>query len=85
MQLYLASRGLLDVEPSNPTLWVPPLFIRQPLGVYQVVVGDICEVIPSSGDFYKVRWVQVIHLGFTNAYLTSLCEQCSATGATPRP
>jgi len=84
-QLYLTSRGLLDITPGSVNLWVPPVFLRVPIGIYTPVRGDIAEVVPGSADFYKVRWTQSTHRGFPNEYLSVLVEQCDATGATPRP
>lgn len=84
-QTYVASRLSTDQVAGTPTLYTPVIIIRQPTGVYSPLVGDIYEVTPGSGDFYKVRWSQVYHLGFTNQYLGVLVEQCDGTGATPRP
>ena len=84
-QLYLTSRPSTDQVASTPTLYTLPIIIRMPLGIYTPAKGDITEVAPGSADYYLVRWVQVIHLGFPNAYLTALVEQCDAAGGTPRP
>jgi len=84
-QLYVFSRLGVDQVAASPTLYTPPIMIRQPLGAYLAVVGDIAEAVPGSADYYKVRWVQVFHLGFPNQYLGVLVEQCNSAGATPRP
>jgi len=84
-QLYMNSRIPVDIQASSPSFWTPTIFLRLPLGDYNPVVGDIIEVIVGSLDYYKVRWVQVTHLGFPNAYRTAVVEQCDAAGTTPRP
>jgi len=85
-QVYFASRQALDVEPSLPNLWVPPVFLRFTSAEGAVISpGDIVGVDPGKGDFYKARWVQITHSGFPNEYYSVLVEQCDAAGTTPRP
>lgn len=84
-QLYVNSRGLLDITPGDFTAWVPPIYIRLQVGAIPPVKDDIYEVIPGSADYYKVRWTQSIHKGFPNEYIVVLVEQCDAAGTTPRP
>jgi len=83
-QLYVLSKLATEMRPSFPDLYNPPIMIREQLGVYSPVVGDIFEVATGDADYYKARWVQVFHKGFPNAYIGVLVEQCQADGTTPR-
>lgn len=83
-QIYLSTRALLDITPGSPTLWVPPLYLRIPLGAYIPLETDIAAVQPGLTDCYKVRWVQNTHIGFPNEYQVALVEQCTTSGVTPR-
>jgi hypothetical protein len=83
-QVYAPSRGYLDITPSSFDLWVPPIYLRLPLGVYVPVKTDIAAVQPGLTDCYKVRWVQNAHIGFPNEYQMALVEQCTTAGTTPR-
>lgn len=85
VQVYVSSRGLLDITPGNPSDWIPPIFLRVPLGSHRPTPGDIGGIQPALTDFYKVRWVQNIHMGFANEYINILVEQCDGSGTTPRP
>lgn len=85
-QVYFSSRSYLDIQPGQPDLWVPPIFLR--LSVAEGLgsaVGDIYGVDPGRADYYKVRWVQKTHAGFPNEYVSILVEQCDDVGTTPRP
>jgi hypothetical protein len=84
-QLYVASRGILDITPGNPGFWVPAIYFRTAHGSPPPQVGGIVGLSPGMTDFYKIRWVQNVHIGFANEYVQSLCEQCDANGTTPRP
>lgn len=81
VQIYIASRGLIDCQPGTPLFWVPPVYVRfddagSPLGP-----GVWIWEIPSlSGRFYRVRWKEVVHLGFPNEYKIHVVEQCDTGG-----
>ena len=84
-QLYVNPRTPVDQIESLPGYYTPTIFLRIPLLGYRPVLADIVEVRPPSGDYYKARWVQNIHVGFPNEYVLAAVEQCDAAGATPRP
>lgn len=83
-QIYLNTRGLLDITPGGPGDWVPPIYLRIPLGVFIPSLGNIAAVQPGLTDCYKIRWVQNAHIGFANEYQIALAEQCTDAGVTPR-
>lgn len=82
-QLYFFSRGIPDVKPLDLDLYQPPVYLRVPIDS-DLQRGDIVECEPSSGWFYKVRFVERTHLGFDNQYLTAVLEQTS-NGSIPPP
>ena len=88
-QLYINSRGLLDLYPGDPDSWIPPIWLRRSFtdqdSVYALGVGYIIEIpgLTTQALYYKVRWWDFVHLGFPNAYAVFLCEQCMDDGTTP--
>jgi len=81
-QLYLNTRGLLDIDPSDDTLWQPPVWLRVPPGT-DVRALDTVECPPTSGGVYHVRWIERVHLGFPNEYAVALLDQISTGGFGP--
>lgn len=83
-QVYFNSRGLLDTTDGSSALWVPPIFIRVPLGVYTPNRGDVILAVGPVIEYYVVTWAQVTHKGFPNAYLTVMVSQCNDDRSSPR-
>jgi len=79
-QLYVNSRGLLDIDELNDREWVPPVYLRLPFGT-DVRREDLVECGAGSGNWYHVRWVERMHLGFANQYTIALLNQL--TGGPP--
>jgi len=75
-QLYLASRGLIDVTPGSPTDWVPPIYLRLP-ALTDVRPGDLVECPSGTARLYLTRWVEDMHKGFDNEYRVGILEQTS--------
>jgi len=73
-QLYVNSRGLLDIDEFNDVEWVPPVYLRLPFGT-DVRRLDLVECGAGTGNWYHVRWVERMHLGFTNQYTVALLNQ----------
>jgi hypothetical protein len=73
-QLYVAPKGFLDITPSQPTLWVPPIWLRLP-PLTDLRPGDEVECPAGSGRTYVTRWVEDLHKGFPNEYRVGLLEQ----------
>jgi hypothetical protein len=73
-QLYIASRGLFDVQPNNINFWDPPVILRCPKGTV-IFPTDHVAVVGALSSIYKVRWVDAIHLGFTNEYVYAVLQQ----------
>jgi len=80
-QLYLPARGILDITPGEPLLWVPPIWFRLPLSARTSWEAySIVECPAGSGEYYRARFKQVAHLGFPNEYLSSVVDQCDENG-----
>lgn len=73
-QLYLASRGLLDITPGVPGQWVPPIYLRLP-AFTDIRPVDQVECPAGTGRLYLVRWVEDLHKGFPNEYRVGVLEQ----------
>jgi len=84
-QLYLNAKFPADQADGDPAFYTPTIFLRIPLLGYRPIRGDIVQVRPPTVDYYKVRWIQNVHIGFPNEYIAAAVEQCNAVGATPRP
>lgn len=81
-QLYIPSRGMLDITPGDDDLWVPPVYVRFPKGT-DVQQDDVLEVDDGDGWFYRVRWTERMHRGFSNEYFVALVEQVVVGPPTP--
>lgn len=75
-QLYVASKGILDITPGDDTQWVPPIYLRVPIGT-NLLHNDVIECPPGSGWIYRVRWTERVHLAFPNEYFVGILEQTS--------
>lgn len=73
-QLYLASRGILDVTPGDPAAWVPPIYLRLP-ALTDIRPADQIECPIGTGRLYLIRWVEDMHKGFVNEYRIGILEQ----------
>lgn len=80
-QLYFTSKGQFDLLPGSFTEYHPPVYLRVPPGT-DIQVDDIVECEPASGWFYVVRFIERVHLGFSNQYFVGILEQ-QATGPPP--
>jgi hypothetical protein len=80
-QLYIASKGMMDIEPGELTFWVPPIYARIPIGdLTEWLSLWILECPQASGRFYRVRWKEKMHQGFSNEYLVCIVDQCDGDG-----
>lgn len=79
VQLYVSSRGLLDITPGQRELWVPPIYLRhsKDIGIGRIYYA---EVPSGSGEYYKARWTCRMHLGFANEYVQVVMEMCCSDG-----
>jgi len=82
-QLYVNTRGLLDIDETNMVEWMPPIWLRVPFGT-DVRRNDVVECPAGSDRWYRVRWVEFIHLAFPNQYTGALCHQL-VDGPPPHP
>lgn len=79
-QLYVASRGLIDIQPEDFIRWQPPIYLRVPKGT-DLKRHDSVKIVKVNGIpvvdpyIYTVRWVERLHLGFPNEYLVGVVEQ----------
>ncbi|AXH79035.1 MAG: hypothetical protein [Circular genetic element sp.] len=80
-QLYIPSRGILDITPGELELWVPPVYLRLPFSAIDIwKVAAVVECPPESGRYYRCRWKDIYHIGFPNQYLVAIVEQCNVDG-----
>jgi len=73
-QLYWPSKGLFDVTPADPSLWVPPLYLRVQ-ALTDIRPMDEVECPAGSGRLYNIRFVDDMHKGFPNEYRAGVLEQ----------
>lgn len=87
VQVYVNTRMTVDIfAGGGRTLYVPPVQLRMPSDFGALIgVDDVIGVGASRDDYYRVRWVQEVHLGFINQYTMVVAEQCDAAGTRPRP
>lgn len=83
-QLYLQSKGMLDIQPGQPHYWVPPIYLRldpagAPYSVLAWIVG-IPDPITTLPLYFRVRYKEWMHAGFPNQYPAWIVEQCDADG-----
>lgn len=83
-QLYVNTRGLLDITPAAWDTWVPPVWIRVPIADFDVSYS-IWEIPAGTTRYYRVRWRQRVHEGFPNEYGAYLAEQCLDDGTPVLP
>jgi len=85
VQVYVRSKADIDTYQVNIEEWIPPIYLRHPLGGPKLGRGDIVQVLHLPLDYYLVVWCQNLHMGFPNEYYQALSKQCDDTGAVPRP
>jgi len=80
-QFYLYSRGTFSVDPCQLELYVPPIWLRFPSDRAAVVsAGQVFEVEPESGRYFRARFKEIMHYGFPNQYLIVVVVQCGSDG-----
>lgn len=81
VQVYVPSRGMLDIEPGQQQIWVPPIYLRFSVdSEVEWRTGWIFYVQTMNPGHYIARWKERVHHGFGNEYLTVLVEQCDTDG-----
>jgi hypothetical protein len=84
LQVYVFSRMTYDNAESTPSPVIPTIILRLPTSTYLPVVGDVFDELSFSPDYYRVQWVQRMHIGFPNEYVAAVSVQCDVNGHTPR-
>lgn len=78
-QIYIPTRGLLDITPSDKWSWVLPIYIRIPIASYAASYNWMRS--PLGGvNYYQVRWCHPMNTGFANAYVSCLVELVDVLG-----
>jgi len=80
-QFYVNSRGTFDVQPCELENYTPPLWVRmrvEDIGVW--IAGQIFEVASETGRYYRARFKERMHYGFSNQYLIVVVVQCNSAG-----
>lgn len=80
-QFYIYSRGSWDIQPCELELYHPPIGVRFPVAAATPWEdGQVFEVPPGSGRYYRARFKERVHLGFPNEYLVCYVVQCQGDG-----
>ncbi len=83
-QLYLVSRGMLDITPGAPLDWTPPIYLRlDPAGApYDILswIAGIADPVSLRTLYFRVRYKEWMHMGFANQYPSWVVEQCNGNG-----
>lgn len=80
-QLYIPSRGLLDITPGVLLEWAPPIYYRMPIAdLINWTSLTVVEVVPGSQRYFRARFKEIMHEGFPNQYLMVVVEQCDEDG-----
>jgi len=81
VQLYISSRGTFDVQPCEMEQFTPPIWVRIPISEIAIwTSGQIWEVPAETGRYYRARFKDVMHYGFSNQYLFAIVVQCNSEG-----
>ena len=84
-QVYVNSRADIDVTQGSFNAWVPPIYLRFPKTELDIGRDWIIKIDERFELYYKVRWGQMIHMGFPNEYWMTQVEQCTVDGESPLP
>lgn len=87
-QLYLPSRGAVDIDYGAGGLYFPPIYLRLdpasgPYDPLAWIIG-LPDDPPTRSLYYRVHFREWTHLGFPNQYQSWILFQCNDAG-TPRP
>lgn len=94
IQLYFPTKGLFDATPGSPLVWVPPTYARiSPANLQNMktisgtVVGCSLDITDSFFRpwYYRVRYWEFSHFGFSNEYASLILDQIDSTGIIPDP
>lgn len=80
-QVYLHSKADIDQIYPNSDNWMPPIYLRVPIGTVRPSPADIIQVNYLALDYYIVAFTQNIHMGFPNEYLMCMIKQCDNAGS----
>lgn len=83
-QLYMVSRGMLDIQPGFPLDWTPPIYLRldpasAPYNVLTWIIG-LNDTVSVRSLYFRVRFKEWMHFGFPNQYPSWVVEQCDSSG-----
>jgi len=79
-QVYLHSKADIDQIYPSQDEWMPPIYLRVPLGAQRPAPEDVVQVNHLPFDYYKVCFSQNIHMGFPNEYIMCMVKQCDVGG-----
>jgi len=78
-QLYVPSRGAIDITPGSDPVYVPPIYFRYPIATDPPRLYYV-ECPAGSGVYFRVRWTSINHQGFSNEYWSAVVEYCASDG-----
>jgi len=80
-QKYLYSRMVWDVQPCELEEYTPPILIRIPFtDINTWRSAQVFECPAESGQYYRARFKETMHEGFSNQYLVAVVVQCDDAG-----
>jgi len=80
-QKYLYSRGVWDIQPCEMEVYTPPIMIRIPFTDFNTwESSQVFECPAESGRYYRARFKEIMHEGFSNQYLVAVVVQCTNGG-----
>ena len=78
-QIYVPSRGAIDVKPGVPSTFAFAMYLRYPIAT-DPARFYYAECPAGSGVYYKIRFTTVNHQGFANQYWSAVVEYCCGDG-----
>lgn len=87
-QVYMYSRTPTLLLHPGSGRWLPLIIIREPFAAAVHLAADWIvshTTVPGVPQmYYRVQYVQRMHVGFPNQYFAAMSLQCNANGTIPR-
>lgn len=84
VQIYVPSRMEGIDQYPGLGIYAPPIIFRAPRATLPHAKSIVFDDGAVSPLYFKVIFVQEMHIGFANAYDAFMTHQCNADGTVPR-
>lgn len=75
-QFYFSFTVGFSIHRNKNDRWNPLLAVRCPMNT--ILLQDGAVVVPGGlSPFYRIRWVEPVHLGMSNEYVQAWVDQSS--------